>query len=510
MKNKYKNKKAKLGLYSIVISLIIIAVVILLNLILSSLPASYTEFETSNVKLYDFSADTVNLAKGLEKDVKLYYIGSENDAPGKTVQLLKRYADLSDKISVEFIDPLNHPKFSALSGKEYTSTELKNGMIIVSSDIRDKTVSYYDIYYSDFAKQVKEYLETYGMTSTLEEFFESSYGTSDPSVLRENGVLPSSESFSGEGALSSAIENVSTETLPVVYMLSGHGESEFGATVKGKLTDDNYVTEELKLLSQSSVPADAACVIIYCPTSDIADEEYDMLSEYLTGGGSVILFTNYQTDPETMTNICKIGEYYGITVDKGLLCDESPTNRYEDYPYYLLPSLGNHSIISSLSSKNTYVIACFANGLTIGDSGKETISAESLLNTSGSAYLRQDPTATLEKVDGDPSGSYSVAVAATEKISEKLSSNFIWFAAPIAEDSFSSFPGNSDIIMSSLKYATPDKEASISIAAKDTSVEQLVIANSAVSTFWAIILIAVIPIIVVAFGLIVYVSRKRR
>lgn len=46
---------------------------------------------------------------------------------------------------------------------------------------------------------------------------------------------------------------------------------------------------DLSLLTVDAIPEDAACLLIYAPTSDISGEERDMLADYVTGGGKLLV-----------------------------------------------------------------------------------------------------------------------------------------------------------------------------------------------------------------------------
>ena len=87
-----------------------------------------------------------------------------------------------------------------------------------------------------------------------------------------------SRSFDGEGQITSAIDYVTTETLPQVYLLSGHGEAALSDAFYGQLERANYETvSDFSLLNVDAVPEDCSALIINAPTSDISDEELSLL-----------------------------------------------------------------------------------------------------------------------------------------------------------------------------------------------------------------------------------------
>ena len=87
-----------------------------------------------------------------------------------------------------------------------------------------------------------------------------------------------SQSFDGEGQITSAIDYVVSTDLPQVYLLSGHGEAEPSQTLSDELQRSNYETvSDFSLLNVDSIPEDCDLLLINAPTSDISDEELTML-----------------------------------------------------------------------------------------------------------------------------------------------------------------------------------------------------------------------------------------
>ena len=73
---------------------------------------------------------------------------------------------------------------------------------------------------------------------------------------------------------------MTSENLPNVYVLSGHGEQELSSDVTDMIRQDNMEYESLSLLSLEAVPEDAAAVLIHVPSSDLGDDETAVLISY--------------------------------------------------------------------------------------------------------------------------------------------------------------------------------------------------------------------------------------
>ncbi len=105
-------------------------------------------------------------------------------------------------MKVELKDPVVSPKFVS----EYTSDQVSSNSLIVVCGDRNKVVNYNDMYESTMDYNTYSYQTT---------------------------------GFDGEGQITSAIAYVTTENLPVLYTLEGHGEKELDSTIKEDIEKAN-------------------------------------------------------------------------------------------------------------------------------------------------------------------------------------------------------------------------------------------------------------------------------
>ena len=145
-KRKFKdsiNKKyLKNGSYSSVMIVVFVAIIIVINMIAGNLPSKYTQLDISAEKLYTIGDETKAMLKDLDKDVTIYQIAQSGSEDETISNLLQRYADESDHITVELKDPVVNPKFVS----EYTSDNLSSNSLIVVCGDRNKVVNYNNIY----------------------------------------------------------------------------------------------------------------------------------------------------------------------------------------------------------------------------------------------------------------------------------------------------------------------------------------------------------------------------
>src|SRR5699024_7764691 len=89
----------------------------------------------------------------------------------------------------------------------------------------------------------------------------------------------------------------------------------------------------LNLLTDGGIPDDCSLLILNAPTEDLADDELDMLLEYLSTGGQV-LYT-MASDLTELPNFETLCSTYGMSVTDGMIADTS--RYYQNNPYWIFP-----------------------------------------------------------------------------------------------------------------------------------------------------------------------------
>lgn len=337
------------GGYAMVITAIVLAIVLLVNVTVSALPTNLTQFDMSASKLYSITSNTKAVVNNLEDDVTIYWIVQADEEDAIIEALLDRYDSLSDHISVEKKNPDVYPTFA----EQYTDE---------------------DIYVTDA------------------DLYSYSYTTS----------------FDGEGAITSAIDYVVTDELPQLYVLEGHGEQELPQTFADQITKENIETTQFSLLTNDSVPEEADAVLIYEPQSDISEEEKTKLADYANAGGKLLAIAG-PVDGVSLDNLESLLADYGVTTVDGVVVEAS-TDHYTAQPYILLPDMQQDGITDALIQENYYPNMPIAQGLVVSEDAENVVE---VLTTSDEAFSKAagyDLT-TYEKEDGDTDGPFALAVS---------------------------------------------------------------------------------------------------
>ena len=469
------NKKTlKNGSYSVVLSVIFVVIIVVVNLIVDAFPSTYTELDVSDQQLFSIGDQTKDFLKELDKDVTIYQIaqsGSEDEVVSK---LLKKYEEASDHIKVETKDPVVNPKFTS----EYTDEEVSSNSLIVVCEDRSKVVDYNNIYESSI------------------DYNTYSYTTSG---------------FDGEGQITSAISYVTSDNLPVLYTLDGHGEKSLDSTLQEDIEKANIEIKSLNLLTEESVPEDADCLMINSPSTDISEEERDAIIEYLENGGKAMIFSDYTEG--SMDNFDAVLENYGVERVDGIVIEGDAQHYAMQMPYYLLPDVSSAEAVSDFSSQGYFVLAPYAQGIRQLDNVRDTLTIESLLTTSDEAYSKTDlNTETLEKTDEDIDGPFDIGVSITEKVDDDKTTQIVYYSTANLMDSQINqmvAGGNEQMITESLNWMCSTDEAStISIPSKSLEVSYLTV-TAYDAAYWKICVMGLIPGVFLVVGFVIWLKRRK-
>lgn len=89
------------GSYSLILTAVVLAIVIVCNVLVSALPTSLTSFDISAAQLYSVTSNTKAVLSNLTQDVTIYWIVQADEEDAVIENLLGEYESLSDHIIVE-------------------------------------------------------------------------------------------------------------------------------------------------------------------------------------------------------------------------------------------------------------------------------------------------------------------------------------------------------------------------------------------------------------------------
>lgn len=472
IKQSLNSKHFKKGSYSASLIVIVIAVVVLLNMFVREMPKTWTSKDLSPQKLYTISKQSKNLVKNINKDITIYQISESGKEDSYIQKLLDKYKSYNKHITVKTLDPEITPGLL----NKYNATSLADNSLIVICGDRYKNISYDDIYEQDY----------------------SDYYTSGSS----------SYNYDGEGEITSAINYVTTDDLPVMYTLSGHGEKTLADSITKMITKQNVTSSTLNLLN-SDIPDDCGILAIVAPTNDCNASEAQKIISYLKAGGKALIIMQYEGSD--LVNFNTILTEYGLSIEKGYVC-ESNKNYYVDNGYYLLPSVENTDITNSICKDNLYVLIPFAESIKRADNVRSTETITDLLTTTEDAYLDVDygQDGSYKKGDSDPVGTYSLAVSVEEPVQNDKKTQLVVFSSYnmfISQVVDQYTLGNTDLITNSISWMSGNT-TNISIPTKSLSITFNTV-NKSRANLYTIIFCVIIPFAVVTIGFVVWYKRRK-
>ena len=462
----------KMGAYSTGMIAVVLAAAVFLNLAVEELPSRYTSFDVTSERLYSLTDTTKELLAGLEEDVNIYILESEENQDTVLKQTLDRYAGLSSHIHVEYQDPVANPGFY----QQYTDGNISMNSMIVESDRRYTVIDYADIY---------EYEYDYSSyTSTL-------------------------TGYDGEGLITSAIAYVTSDDIPTMYVLEGQDELTLSTTFQDGLSKQNVTSESLNLLTVDSVPEEAEGVLILAPTADISTDDAQKLIDYLDAGGRILMTTSYTDNfAESFPNLQTVLDYFGISITEGLVAENDPSMYYQQ-PSYLLPDVAYDTVTDGVAG-GQYVFMPYAQGITWEES--DDIAVTSLLTTSESSVSKTnlDDAQTWEWEEGDIEGPFTVAVHASKTLDDENTAElYLYTSENLFTDSANSMVADANLtLFNNTIAAMTDGGTSVSVPVKSYQASDIMV-NDGTAFLLGSVLMVILPLALLLFGLIRWLERRK-
>jgi len=472
IRNSFQTRKFKSASYSFGIIAIALAIVIVLNLIVGALPANMTKIDLSFNQMYSLTETTEEFVRGLSEDITIYVVCQTGGEDVDVMEMLDKYTALSSHIRIETVDPVLHPTFVS----EYTEDTVTSGSLIVAGEKRFKIIPYADLY----EKSLNTYTYNYDI-----------------------------KGFDVEGQVTSALNYVTTDELPVLYVLEGHGVTELSDTLKDLISKNNMEVQSLNLLSEGGVPEDASCIFINAATSDLSAEEAEQIIKYLENGGRLFLVD--ASDGKERTNLGSVLEHYGVRLTAGYAVETDTSHYLRPYANYLLPVVNYHEITKEM--QKDYLLFANAEGIEEVENTRTSVTVTPLLQTTDNSFLRSMENASLQSVEmaqGDIAGPVTIAAAVTDTYNEVNTRLVIFSSASVTMDMMNSqVSGNNyELVMNSLSWLC-GLESSIAIDAKSFSMDYLQISANATNR-WTLVTVIVLPVLCLAVGFVIWIRRRRR
>ena len=518
VRNQFLFKK---GGYSVAIIALVLAALVLLNWLVSSLGERFhLEFDMSPQKVNSMSEENIKFLEGVKDAVNVtvcadednyasymnsyaqeyYGISDGGDYFDQTATLIKKYKSYNDKITVDFIDPQSSEFMEVY--RNYSNAGVTYGSIIVSAkkgeNNRYKILNFSDIY----ELQTDDTYAAYGYTT---------------STIEGNNV---------ETALTGAIAYCISSKTPKMAVYTGHSADDYSQSLSKLLKDNNFEVDVLTEKIIGSISDEYDAVAILSPTVDFIDSELDVLSAFLDNGGKLSKGFLYFGDAScpSLPNLESFLSQWGIKVQKGVLFETYADNSIQDdpstmglYPVEASEDDENSTFDNSILSEISICIAGQNVPLKATTPADTSIKVNPVINTLESAVIapvgssadwsgytdkdkrQYQSVIEAKKLDYDSDNnemsSYIYAFSSVEYIESDWAEN--------------SRISNKELVLACSERAVNVEDSGISFTSKTISNETFAdaVTETGINVV-NILFVWALPILIVALGIFVYIKRR--
>ena len=507
-KFKITNKSAlRHGSYATVIIAVVIVGVILVNMLMGVLnDRGLLSFDMTANKQNTLDPENLEYIKSIDKEITITMLSREDDYGStlnnyasqylnvvddsgyfaQTVQILKQYQQRNRKIKVVFED------FYSQKTESYVEEfpNLFYGDIIVECEGKKRHIEFDDIY-----KKVDD-------TGYAEMGYSNYY-------VGANNI---------ETAVSSAINSLVSGEVKKMALVSSHSNAQMFQYYQDSLKYNNFEITEIKDTILQTIPEDVDILVIAAPTNDLIESEVTVINQWLTGGeklGKSFIFI----PGNTLSNKPVLKQFlaeWGAKFQDGIVYQTDATQAYQNYTTMAM-HVENNTISKEIApSASGYSIVGSNLVLTQAYTSYGTRTSNIIVSTGDGATIAPEDASSDWKPDSNAKKqSYAgIIVTEEEKIvdGERYTSAVAIFSSP--EFIYSSWVQYSSLQNLTVSVNTASYISGMSMdgktfLSKTLVVDSFEVSEGAVKTI-KVLFTRVVPILVVAIGVFVWIRRKRK
>ncbi len=454
-----KARQTKFTGYVTLYTLVVVAALAAANYLAKQHDASY---DSTKNKLYSLSDQTDKVVRGLKEDVTVTYFDRATEF-SRARDLLGRYASLSPRLKVAYVDLEKKPQLARTMG-------VRNlGTIFVQAGAKREE-----------AKSLTEEEVTGALIRALK--------TGDRNACFASG--------SGERSIDDS-------------------ERSGLSSLKEALDKNNYKARAISLIEKPEVPKDCTVLVVAGPHLDYTDAEVGAIRTFVENGGRALFMLdpplNVGRQP-TAENpaLVKLLDDWGVTVDKDLVLDVSGAGQLfglgPETP--LILNYESQPIVREMKGMAT--VFPVARSLDTKSGGKA--SAEKLFSTSADSFATSNLSTGEVRIDPkkDKKGPFALAVAGTYSGGKPGSQGRFVVVGSSTWASNGVLParsiGNRDLFLNMMNWLSSDEDL-ISIRPKEPEDQSFVMTKNQrdLVFYWSII---VMPFAIVLSGFMVWWKRR--
>lgn len=464
-----KSKNTKYKLNSWIVSIVAIVAIVLVNAIFSGLEQKLPlKIDLTESKQFGISAETKNVMKKLDSEVKVSVLGSEENISPVITEYMDKYKAMSKKFKVEYIDVYKNQ--ALLYTYQAKGENVSEGDLIVECGSKYKIISSSSIY-SESMSLGDEQIYSFDLETKLTN-----------SIVTVTGMMKES----------------------AIYFLQGHGEGESTA-LKTNLDTMGYKNDTVNIINEN-IPEDAKLLITVTPSGDFTEDECEKIDKFLDGGGN--LFAVYTPGMPKMERFESYLAEWGI-IPHGDLVVENDDSKVIQSQIVMLPDLKEHDITNNLITQELSPIFYGTTSFEIKEENTQratvTPIAESSSKSIGKANLESSNTGFEE---GDFKGPLSLAVV-SERTGDNPARVMVIGSATALElpEKMTGTKANSQFVTNSVTWLT-NNQTNLKISPKvitEGKITALTKTNTAVLYY---VFVLGLPLIILVAGIVIWLRRR--
>jgi len=480
LKKILNNRRFKYGSMATIVTVIFIAAVVVFNIvaimIVERLPV---KVDLTSEKLFDIGSDTIEYVKNVEEDVTITVLATEDDFASGGIyfqqanEIIKKYPLYTDKINVRYVDLISSPDFA----KKYTQ-DLREYDVIVETKERNKLI---------------------GSTDLFEITYDDYGNMTDVSAIAEQEIT-------------SALMFVTDKNPTTVTILTGRGEQSLPA-FETLLSKNAYDVETTNILTEE-ISDDSDFVIIAGPESDYTQNEIKKLEEFLDNKGEFgknIIYIASPTQPE-LPVLDSFLESWGIKIEDGILAETDTSKSYMSV-FYNIHQFSSDNYTDKMDVNEPLIIMPVCRPVTALFEERGIITIDKLMKSYDTSVIRpSDANDDWTPADAKTMGEFDSVVDSWKVLlntgTNAKSHVFAFGSIGMFSDAILGMSGvnNSDYILSIFNTLS-GKEEGIKVIPKSFSGAKLEITSEQANVMtW--LFVVILPVAVIAVGIITWVRRR--
>jgi ABC-type uncharacterized transport system involved in gliding motility auxiliary subunit len=262
----------------------------------------------------------------------------------------------------------------------------------------------------------------------------------------------------------------------------------------------------VSLLTQTTVPDNAAILAVVGPSKPITTEELNRVHAYVEKGGRLLMML----DPDTKADVSPLLARWGVGLGPGVLVDLQDRLAQGDLTALLVRTFTEHEITQDL---NAAVLFPLARHVTFDEQAGKDWDFVPLARTSPNSWAETDLKGRVVSLNEkeDVKGPLPMAAALAPKSSPAEGKSrpgiVVIGNSTFITNAFVNFPGNTDFFLHTVAWLAEDRDL-ISIAPRDQALRPF-IPNPVQERTLLYVQVLLLPALLLGSGIIVWRKRRR-